>query len=590
MFSLSRKHACLILILFVPVAAASDQSKKLSSETLHNDQLAVGGRYDRFERLLSQMADILGHEDPERAELLRRAISKGREKAISEQLSLIADDLVEKDLGPALEKQDDVIASLGALLQLLQSEDRRSELEKERERLNRLLKDVSNTLSEQRSARARTQNSRAPSSAAPGQQKAIQRADEILDDIRAHDPASDEDSEAESSESDSDSSGSSADSATEDGEPSDKSSKSTDPDEDSGGQDSDENSSDERQTENGRSQEQNAENRPSQNPQSPNSPSENSQSQNAPSQNSQSQNSQSQNPQSQSSQSQSSQSQSQSEERSPTPGREQIEDARRMMQQALEKLQEQLRDEALNQQDSAIEALQQAIEELRQRLLQLREEEKEMVLASLEARFQRMLAAQTQIYDETVDLDATPVEEWLDTMFTRSREVAQQQTEIKVECDQTLGLLKEDGTSVAIVLSVEDISIDMQSVRERLRASKTGTLTQTLETDIIDSLKELIEATQREMQEMKSEERQQQSPSGDQKKRALVELMAEIKVLRSLQLRVNRRTLRIDGLMAEQDNDDREELLRQLEELTARQQRLVESAEELGERLAQPNR
>jgi hypothetical protein len=75
---------CVCLFLMLPsspaTATAADQTQKLSSESLRNEQLAVSGRYDRFERLLSQMADILGHEDPERAELLRRAISKGREK------------------------------------------------------------------------------------------------------------------------------------------------------------------------------------------------------------------------------------------------------------------------------------------------------------------------------------------------------------------------------------------------------------------------------------------------------------------------------------------------------------------------------
>lgn len=261
------------------------------------------------------------------------------------------------------------------------------------------------------------------------------------------------------------------------------------------------------------------------------------------------------------------------------------------MEEALEQLQKQLRENALDKQDGAIEALQRAVEELQKRLLQLREEEKEMVLASLEARFQRMLAAETQIYDETVDLNATPVDQWLDTMFARSREVAQQQAETQVECEQTLGLLKEDGTSVAIVLSVEDIASDMRTISERLRSSKAGTLTQTLETDVVEALKELIEATQREMQEMKSEERQQQQPSsGEQKQRSLVELMAEIKVLRSLQLRVNRRTLQIDELMAEETGDDRDDLLLQLEELTARQQRLVESAAELGDRLSRSSR
>jgi len=523
--------------------ATADGTQNLSSDTLRNDQLAVSGRYDRFERLLSQMADILGHDDPDRAELLRRAISQGREKAISNQLGQIASDLGQNNLGKALEQQEEVLESLAVLLQLLQSEDRRSELEKERERLNELLKDVANTLSQQKSARASTQNSTAPSSSAPHQQNAIDRADRILDDINAHD------------------------------DPKDAAENSQDPT-DAGDQSSEASPSDDNQTtptsdgDNTTPGEDDPKNTSTQKSDSDESPSQQSESQDSGSQDSPSQsgNSESENKQ--------------------TPGRDQVANARRYMQEALEQLQEQLRDEALKKQDGAIEELQKAIDELRKQLLQLREEEKEMILASLEARFQRMLAGQIQILDETLDLNTTPVDDWLDTMLERSRQIAQQQAELTGECEQTLGLLKEDGTSVAIVLSVEDISTDMKTAADRLRQSKVGSLTQALETDVIEALKELIEATQREMQDMKSEERQQQAQNGEQKKPPLVQLIAEIKVLRSLQLRLNRRTQRIDEFMAEQTADDRDHLIEQLEQLTTRQQRLVESAQELSKRMS----
>ncbi len=80
-----------------------------------------------------------------------------------------------------------MIESLQALLKLLQSEDRRSAVERERDRLNELLKDVRSVLAEQRSARAATQNSPAPSNAAPGQQKAISETEKLLESMREHD-------------------------------------------------------------------------------------------------------------------------------------------------------------------------------------------------------------------------------------------------------------------------------------------------------------------------------------------------------------------------------------------------------------------
>ncbi len=517
--------AGLLIVLTATLSAGSEQDNPASGlETLRNDQLAVSGRYDRFERLLHQMADLLGHEDPERAELLRRAISRGREQSISRQLSRIADDLAEGNLGRAVEEQEQVLDALGLLLKLLQSEDRRSELEKERERLNRLLRNVDQALSEQKSARAAARNAPAPSSAAPGQQRALDHVEQILKSIHRHDRSA--------------SAGSSSD--ADGGDTSETDSDRQDSESDSSASPSDSNSS-------------------------PASPSE-----------AKSSDTSGEEP-------------SSDRSGSSTPGTEQIAQARQQMQEALKRLQEQQRDEALQEQDGAVQSLQEAIEQLRKLLRQLREEEKEMILASLEARFQRLLAGQTQIYDDTMDLAETPPDRWLDTMFAHSREMARRQTELHEDCRQLLELLHEDGTSVAIVLSVEDICTDMETVADRLRDAQVGPLTQDIEKDIIDALGELIAATQQEMQDMQSESNAE-APSGSAaEKPPLVQLIAEIKVLRSLQLRINRRTDRIDALLSDseqRDPSDRRTLRDQLADLTVRQQRLAESAQELAERMA----
>ncbi|MGV2338828.1 MAG UNVERIFIED_CONTAM: hypothetical protein LVR18_34030 [Planctomycetaceae bacterium] len=121
------------------------------------------------------MADILAKQDPERADVIRRAIGKGREDLLKDDIETIVQLLEQGQLGDAAKKQNEVVDSLQALLVLLQSEDRRSSVERERERLNGLLKNVRNILNEQRSARAATQNSKAPSDAAPGQQTRSRR-------------------------------------------------------------------------------------------------------------------------------------------------------------------------------------------------------------------------------------------------------------------------------------------------------------------------------------------------------------------------------------------------------------------------------
>ena len=481
-----------------PADPPKNGSAAKDPQTLRNEQIAVSGRYARFERMLMQMADILGRQDPERADLLRKTLGKGREDQVREDLEKAIALLESGELGAASEKQTELLQSFQSLMKLLQSEDRRSAVERERERLNGLLKDLRNVIGEQRSARAATQNEESPSNAAPGQQKALEGTGKLLDEMQQHDQKSEgETSEGEKSE----------------GEKSEG--------EKSGGQKSGGQKSGGQKSGGQKGQQQ-------------------------------------------------------------TPGCESLQEAEKRMQQALEALQQQQREQALKEEDAAIEELQKAAEKLEEQLKQLREEEKEMMLASLEARFQRMLIVETQIHEGTTALVAVPQKDWLELSYGRCRELAQQQTELARECAQTVLLLREDGTSSAILLAAEDIQADMNSVAEWMQQSNVSELTISVQRDILESLKQLVETMQREMQQMQERQQQenQQQQQGQQQS-PLVDLIAEIRMLRNLQLQVNRRTKRVDDLLEGASDSERATLLKQVSELAERQQKLFESAKDL---------
>jgi ABC-type sugar transport system ATPase subunit len=57
--------------------------------------------------------------------------------------------------------------------------------------------------------------------------------------------------------------------------------------------------------------------------------------------------------------------------------------------------------------------------------------------------------------------------------------------------------------------------------------------------------------------------------------------MAEIKMLRNLQLQVNRRTKQVDGLLQSASSEDLPSLKKQVHDLAVRQRRLIETAKEL---------
>ena len=150
----------ILLALALPMAAYSEDSAPAQAKpNLANDQDAIRARYKRFNLTLQQMAEILRKQDPERADLLFRALGKSQETRIDDQMSLILS-LLNKEqpqLGEAIERQEELLGQLKGVLELLQSEDRRSEIEKEKLRLQELVKDINKLLGKEKDVRAGTE-------------------------------------------------------------------------------------------------------------------------------------------------------------------------------------------------------------------------------------------------------------------------------------------------------------------------------------------------------------------------------------------------------------------------------------------------
>src|SRR5262249_37986457 len=99
------------------------------------------------------------------------------------------------------------------------------------------------------------------------------------------------------------------------------------------------------------------------------------------------------------------------------------------------------------------------------------------------------------------------------------------------------------------------VKADMENVMNRLRKTGLGAssvykpdedigvgrVTQSIEQDIIDTLGEMIEALKKQQQQM--QDKKQQKPGQSQKQdQKLIDLLAELKMVRSMQIRINNRT------------------------------------------------
>ena len=542
------------------VVTAQDAKAESSSVTrkelpLDIGQQAVLSRFDRFEKELVQMAEQLRKADPERAELLFRTHSKSQQERVIGQMRMIHELLVDKNpqFGDSIQRQEGLVASLVTLLDLLQSENRISEIEAERARVKAILKNVNKMIGKEKDVRANTERGSDPSKSASDQEGVVKDADELINKIKQQDAKKQSERESNKPPSENNSekpegentelkdpsspkagdavpkdpkSGDPKDGETKPGEPKDGKPKDGEP---SKGEPKDGEPQD-GQPNDGQSE--------SGDPGEPN---------NQPQ----------------------------------TPGREDLEEARQEMEKAIQELKEKKdRGKASRHQDEAIRQLLEAKEKLEEILRQLREEEKSLTLASLESRFRKMLSMQLLVYQETLRLDKES-EDQSDNLSARGRQLATQEEEILQEVDKALVVLREEGSSVAFPEAVQAIREDAASIVELLDQGKAGELTQTLEQAVIEAIEEMVDALQKEMEKKKDEEQKQsQQQQGQPQDKPLVDALSELKMLRSLQLRVNRRTRQL-GRMIEGDQAGAPELRKQFRTLSGRQLRIQRATYDL---------
>lgn len=565
-----QRTACLVIglscgvfascLLAVAQDAGKDDSPAAKKELpLEIGQQAVLSRFDRFEKELVQMAEQLRNGgDSERAELLFRAHSKSQQERVIGQMRMIHELLAGKtpQFGESIQRQEELVNSLVVLLDLLQSENRISEIEAERARVKEILKNVNKLIGKEKDVRANTERGADPNKSADDQQDVSKDAEKLIDDVKQQDAK--KQAEQESNQS------------ADDKKTSNPDDESSDPKEPSTPKDGE---SDPKQSSKGDPKDGSPKDGQPKDGESPKGEPKDSDPQQSPPQDGQ---------KPQEGQSQEGQPQkAQPDQQQKTPGRQDLEEARQEMEKAIQELKEKKdRGKASRHQDEAIRQLLEAKEKLEEILRQLREEEKSLTLASLESRFRKMLSMQLLIYQETVRLDKEA--EGKDAnLIARGKQLATQEEEIVQEVDKALVVLREEGSSVAFPEAVEAIREDAASIVQLLDQGKSGELTQTLEQAVIEAIEEMIDALQKEMEKKKDEEPQQgQQQQGQPQDKPLVDSLSELKMLRSLQLRINRRTRQL-GRMIDGDQADEPEVLKQLKTLSGRQSRVQQATYDL---------
>lgn len=231
-----------------------------------------------------------------------------------------------------------------------------------------------------------------------------------------------------------------------------------------------------------------------------------------------------------------------------TPGKKNVQQAVPKQKAAAGQLKEYVPGKAEQEQQDAAEQLEQAQKALEDALAQLRQQLQDEVLRALEERFgamlekQKELSARTKAADRLAQNAVTAAGQAPAQVVQRAVEIANGEHGLAGEAGDALKLLQQEGTTAAYPALVELLREDLVRTAGRLEQTKTGDLTQQLQADIEQTLKDLIDALRRQI-EMNASQGGSCMCNGQP---VLVPTSAELKLVMLRQKHVNRKTTAYD--------------------------------------------
>ena len=508
-------------------------------------QEVVGQKFTQLEKVMLRMAEALRVADPDRSAVLLKAIARSKEDMIGLQLERLVELLQGGELGTASKNQKELKVDLNSLLTVLLSGERDKRLKDQIERLKEQLRTLNKLIADQKRVKGETE-------LGIGNEKDLSRRQQKLANKSRRLVESMEGTEGEA-------------------EPGAESSAQSESSEGKQGKGSEGKGSEGKGSEGKGSEGKGSEGKGSEGKGSEGKGSEGKGSEGKGSEGKGSEGKGSEGKGSE----------GKGQDGSPQPGAKDVEDAAKEMEQAKKELDEKDRDDASKEQEEAVSKLEKARRELEEMLRQLREEERDSLLAALEARLQKMLAMQKIINESTQRIDKTPREKRSRQEELLCVDLSKKEVFLVRQANAALAVLRDEGTAVAFPEAMIAVREDMRTVADLLARADTGELTQSVEQDIVAALEEMIAALQKEQ---KSDP--QQSGNMDQdgmpQPPPLLDILAELKMIRSLQMRVNRRTDRVARLVDGKVEADVPEPVKDIvRKLAEREGRIVQVTEDL---------
>ena len=260
-----------------------------------------------------------------------------------------------------------------------------------------------------------------------------------------------------------------------------------------------------------------------------------------------------------------------------------LEAAAERMRRAEEGIEKAKRRDARQEQEKAIEELETARAELEEILRQMREQEVERLLVQLETRLRAMLRAEKAVLAAAEKIAAEPTAGRERERELEAARLGREQTAIGAEAAKALTLVRDDGSAVAIPEALEQVRDDATQAAARLGRGDVGGTTRGIVQDIVSSLEEMVAALEKAQRE---EQQQQKGSAGGRPaepgEQPLVDKLSELKMIGSLQMRVNTRTRRFSQVLGEgAEQAEEPELLDAVRRLSDRQRKIERAAHDI---------
>jgi hypothetical protein len=263
----------------------------------------------------------------------------------------------------------------------------------------------------------------------------------------------------------------------------------------------------------------------------------------------------------------------------PQPGQESVQQAQQSMSQASQSMSQ--GKSAMQQQKEAQEKMEQAAREMQEEIERLKDEQQDALRRELVEIIGKMLTDQQAVSSGTKRLDPRHGEKtWGAAEKLAAQDLADGEMAISRLGERALEMLVIDGSGAVFTAVLEDVQALLANTRGRLAEEETGATTQAMQADIEWMLADLLKAlddSQQSQQEQQEQEPQEPQQQQDQKQ-PLIDVSAQLKLLRSQQVRINSRTQAIanDQQAADDPAAEHHRLSRSQERVLQMTERLME--------------